>query len=163
MVVPEGTGSTFTVKLVGVTSAAKFAVTEAAAAVMANNIPMFILAILVGMALSIPLFMALWFSTALVAINDQQATTALKFSFQACLKNWLPFLVYGLAFLVIGIVIMAATAAASGLLAFFISSDGSFFLAFLPFLLMILIGFPLTIIGGISVFTSFKDVFYKSD
>src|SRR5262245_34968038 len=47
------------------------------------------------LALSIPIYMALWFAPALVALNDLGAGDALKASFRACLKNIVPFLLYG--------------------------------------------------------------------
>lgn len=55
-----------------------------------------LLAMLLAMALSVPLFMAIWFAPALVVFNNMQPVPALKASFDACLKNMLPFLVYGL-------------------------------------------------------------------
>jgi uncharacterized membrane protein len=58
--------------------------------------PSFYLAVLVGMALMIPLMMAFWFAPSLVALNDVPALSAMKLSFVGCLKNILPFLLYGL-------------------------------------------------------------------
>ena len=63
-----------------------------------------LLAILIGLALYVPLAMALWFAPALVIFNDMQPVPALKSSFDACLKNIIPFLVYGIAFLVLAII-----------------------------------------------------------
>lgn len=60
-----------------------------------------LLAILVSLALSVPLFMAIWFAPALVLFNNMQPVPALKASFNACLKNMIPFLVYGLITLVL--------------------------------------------------------------
>ncbi len=62
--------------------------------------PSFYLAMLVGMALMIPLMMAFWFAPSLVALNDVPALSAMKLSFIGCLKNILPFLLYGLIALV---------------------------------------------------------------
>ncbi len=59
------------------------------------------LAMVLSLALSVPLFMALWFAPALVLFNNMQAVEALKASFDACLKNTLPFLVYSLIALVL--------------------------------------------------------------
>jgi len=53
------------------------------------------LAALVMLALAIPVYMAIWFSYALVVINDFEVVRALKTSFSGCLKNVVPFLVYG--------------------------------------------------------------------
>lgn len=55
-----------------------------------------LLAVLFAVALSVPIFMALWFAPALVVFNNMRPVPALKASFNACLKNMLPFLVYGL-------------------------------------------------------------------
>jgi hypothetical protein len=54
----------------------------------------------VGITLSLPLLMALWFAPLLVYFHDVTPVAALKLSFVACLKNTLPMLVYGLALLI---------------------------------------------------------------
>ena len=59
------------------------------------------LAMLLSLALSVPLFMAIWFAPALVFFNNMPALEALRASFNACLKNTLPFLVYGLIVMVL--------------------------------------------------------------
>jgi uncharacterized membrane protein len=66
--------------------------------------PGLILAVLIAVALAIPLAMAYWFAPALVALNGLPAIEAMKTSFSGCLKNILPFLVYGLVALVAAIV-----------------------------------------------------------
>jgi uncharacterized membrane protein len=66
--------------------------------------PGLIVAVLVGVALAIPLAMAYWFAPALVALNGLGAIEAMKMSFAGCLKNILPFLVYGLVVLLAAIV-----------------------------------------------------------
>jgi uncharacterized membrane protein len=63
-----------------------------------------LLGVLVAVALSVPLMMAYWFAPALVALNGFSAVDAMKTSFSACLKNILPFLIYGLVGLVLAIV-----------------------------------------------------------
>lgn len=60
-----------------------------------------VLAMLLSMLLSVPLVMAIWFAPALVVFNGMQPIPALKASFNACLKNMVPFLVYGLIALVL--------------------------------------------------------------
>lgn len=64
----------------------------------------FLLAGLVATALSIPIYMALWFAPALVVLRGLAPVAAMKESFQGCLKNIVPFLIYGLVMLVLGIV-----------------------------------------------------------
>jgi uncharacterized membrane protein len=63
-----------------------------------------LLAVLIMLALSIPLYMALWFSYPLIVLNDFGVGQALKTSFFACLKNILPFLLYGILMFLIAIV-----------------------------------------------------------
>lgn len=65
-------------------------------------VPM-ILLFLVGFALMVPLAMALWFAPALVIFHEVQAFEAMKTSFFVCLKNFVPFLVYGLVYIVLAI------------------------------------------------------------
>ena len=62
------------------------------------------LAVLVALALYVPLAMALWFAPALTVFNDAQPVAALKTSFNACLKNIVPFLVYGIILFVLSII-----------------------------------------------------------
>ena len=64
-------------------------------------------ALLVGMALSVPLSMAIWFAPLLVVFRDEKPGQALRASFRACLKNMSAFLVYGLVILVPLILLMA--------------------------------------------------------
>ena len=63
----------------------------------------FLLAGLVAMALSIPIYMALWFAPALVVLRGLAPVAAVKESFFGCLKNIVPFLIYGIVMLVLGI------------------------------------------------------------
>jgi len=62
------------------------------------------LAALVGLALSVPLSMAIWFAPALVVFKNMLPIPAMQASFFVCLKNTLPFLVYGLLVVVLAIV-----------------------------------------------------------
>lgn len=135
---------------------------EAISAAMESNMPLFFLAPLVAMALSIPLMMCFWFATGLVAISGQKAVASLKLSFSGCLRNILPFLVYGLAFLFIGIAMMIGFSVITGLLAFFFGENGSMLFIVLPMLVLALVAFPLMVISGLTMFTSFKDVYYEA-
>lgn len=62
------------------------------------------LAMLIVLALSVPLAMAFWFAPALVAFRGASPIDALKASFSACLKNVMPFLIYGILLLVLSVV-----------------------------------------------------------
>ncbi len=64
----------------------------------------FFIAMLVFLALLVPLVMAIWFAPALVVFRDVAPLAAMKSSFSACLKNIVPFLVYGVIAFVLFIV-----------------------------------------------------------
>lgn len=84
------------------------------------------------MAAFVPIAMAFWFASVLVALQDVSPTAAIRMSFSACLKNMVPFLLYGLIFLVLGIV------------------------ALIPFGLGLLVVVPLLIT---STYAAYRDIF----
>ena len=88
--------------------------------------------ILVAMLFVIPILMAYWFAPVLVGLNNLTAFNALKLSFMACLKNMLPFLLYGLIFM------------------------GLLIVAIIPFGLGLLVVIPVMMT---SLYTSYADVF----
>jgi hypothetical protein len=49
-----------------------------------------------------------WFAPALVTLRGVRAVEAMKLSFVACLRNWVPFLVYGIIVVVAGVVLTTA-------------------------------------------------------
>ena len=75
-----------------------------------------LLAALVAAGLLVPVGMAIWFAPALVVLNGFGVADALKTSFAACLRNIVPFLVYGVIFL--GLAIVASVPFMLGWLAF---------------------------------------------
>ena len=94
-----------------------------------------LLAALVVMALSIPVYMGLWFSYALVALNDFPVIQALKTSFSGCAKNIWAFLVYGVMIFLLAIA------------------------ASIPLMLGWLILRPVLMA---SLYTGYRDVFYEA-
>ncbi|MDX2218138.1 MAG: BPSS1780 family membrane protein [Burkholderiales bacterium] len=60
-----------------------------------------LLAALIALALYVPLLMAYWFAVPLVHFHDMAPIDAMKTSFMGCLKNMLPFLLYGIVSLVL--------------------------------------------------------------
>jgi len=88
---------------------------------------------LLTLGLSIPLYMALWFAPCLVMFHDLEPTQALAQSFSACLKNVVPFLVYGV------VVMIFAVLAAIPL--------GLGFLVLVPIVLA-------------SIYTAYRDIFF---
>jgi len=61
------------------------------------------LGVLVALALLVPVMMAIWFAPALVVFHDKGAVDAMKESFTGCLRNIVPFLVYGIVMMVLGV------------------------------------------------------------
>jgi uncharacterized membrane protein len=67
-----------------------------AGAVAGAAIMLMLLGLLVMMLLFIPVAMAVWFAPCLIVFHNLQAIDAMKLSFDACMKNMVPFLIYGL-------------------------------------------------------------------
>jgi uncharacterized membrane protein len=95
-----------------------------------------LLAALVGLALAFVFSMAMWFAAALVVFRGSAPVDAMKTSWAASLANFVPFLVYGLIWIVAAVV------------------------ASIPFLLGWLLLMPLTMLG---IYCSYKDIFEASD
>jgi uncharacterized membrane protein len=94
------------------------------------------LGVLVVMALAIPLLAAYWFAPALAMLHDVPAIPAMKESFAACMRNFVPLLVYGLVMLALLLV------------------------AVLPLLLGLIAWAPLMLA---TVYTSYRSVFTEAD
>jgi hypothetical protein len=62
--------------------------------------PRMMMAMIVGIGVSLPLIMAVWFAPLLVFFDDMKPLPALISSLWACLKNILPLLIYGIVVLV---------------------------------------------------------------
>jgi len=74
--------------------------------------PAILMAFLLGMALFMPLMMLIWFAPPLLTLNKEIGILrAMKLSFIGCLKNILPFLLYGL----IGLLLMIVASIPLGL------------------------------------------------
>ena len=89
----------------GVSLFSAFSTTDpeaAAAAVAGAAVPMLIGG-LVALALTVPLIAAYWFAPALVMIHNMAPVAAMKESFFACFRNFVPFLIYGIIMTVLAI------------------------------------------------------------
>lgn len=62
------------------------------------------LLVLIGAAAAIPLAMAFWFAPTLVVLGGIPAWDAMKLSFSGSLRNIVPFLVYGLLLMLLGVI-----------------------------------------------------------
>ncbi|MBI3936269.1 MAG: hypothetical protein HY323_04770 [Betaproteobacteria bacterium] len=90
------------------------------------------LGLLVGLAFYIPLIMLAWFAPLLVVFHGMAPVAAMKSSFSACLKNIVPFLIYGIVIVVLWV------------------------LASIPLLLGLLVLLPVIFC---SVYASYKDIY----
>lgn len=64
----------------------------------------FLTGLLIALALLVPVIMAIWFAPALIVFNKLDAIPAMKQSFAACLRNIVPFLIYGVIAFALNIV-----------------------------------------------------------
>lgn len=78
---------------------------DVAALVMSSAMSI-LLGTLVVLALLVPLLAAYWFAPALVVMHGMAPVAAMKESFSACFRNFVPFLVYGIVMSVFAIVAM---------------------------------------------------------
>ncbi len=65
-------------------------------AAIENGMTDIVLPMLIMMLVMIPLFMAVWFAPVLIVSHDVSIFKAMSLSFKACLKNFLPFFLYGI-------------------------------------------------------------------
>jgi len=103
------------------------------------------LALAVGAAVYLPLLMLIWFAPLLVVFNGLAPVAAMKLSFAACVRNMLPFMVYGAAILLLWLVLSlpAVLGAIGGLLVI------ALLVASIPVLIC-------------SIYTSYKDIFMRN-
>ncbi len=59
---------------------------------------------LIAISLSVPLIMAAWFSPLLVIFHNVPPIQAMKKSFSACLRNFIPFQLYGVVIIILAII-----------------------------------------------------------
>jgi hypothetical protein len=90
---------------------------------------------LITMGLAVPVYMALWFAPALVVLREMPLIEALKQSFRGCLRNVVPFLVYGIVAMVLSMI------------------------AVIPLLLGLLVLIPVIMA---SVYVAFRDIFFHA-
>lgn len=106
-----------------------------------------------------------WFAPALVVLHGVTGWRAMQISFIASLRNWLPFLVYGLIALAVMIVAGVVVIGVSfGLLASAFSSSTSGVTAFIAFMVIVgvVVGVMGLVVGPIvfgSTFAAYRDIF----
>jgi len=95
-----------------------------------------LLGMVVGMAVFVPVLMAVWFAPLLIVFHNQPPVEAMKMSYTASLRNTLPLLIYGVAVLVLGII------------------------ASIPLMLGLIVLLPVLVC---SIYASYKDIFTMAD
>jgi hypothetical protein len=90
--------------ILAVGAGAFFATARGDPAALAAIAPGVLIAWLLAIGLAVPVYMALWFAPALVVLREMPPIEALKQSFGGCLRNIVPFLVYGVVMLVLGVI-----------------------------------------------------------
>ncbi len=88
------------------------AANPAAVEAMRAAAPRVTLALIAGIAISLPLMMAVWFAPLIVFFDDIKPLSALTLSLWACLRNVLAFLVYGMVVIAVLVVLMPISLAA---------------------------------------------------
>ncbi len=117
-----------------------------------------LLPFLIMLLIVIPVSMCFWFAIPLVGLNGMNVFESFGTSFSACMKNILPFLIYGLIFFGLYMVLMVIIAVLVPQLAIGESKTGIIvmMLIFLPIFLSLM---P---IGMLSMYGSYKDIFYRN-
>ena len=101
---------------------------EAFESMLTDNPMMLVLAGLVAMLFVIPITMMGWFSPILIAIHKVPMTKAMAMSFKGCMRNIVPFLLYGIVMLIL--FIAGALLLGLGLLVVIPIAYGSMFMSF---------------------------------
>ena len=73
------------------------AITQETVAAMRGAAPRLLLSVCVGLAIAVPVMLAVWFAPMLVFFDDMKPGPAMLMSLWACLRNIMPMLVYAIA------------------------------------------------------------------
>ena len=113
------------------------------------------LAVLVAIAVALPLYMFLWFAVPLIVLGGLDVGAALKASFSGCLKNIVPFLVWSVVVLLLWVAVAIPPLVlwqAVGLVTAIVTY----------ILLMIAWGLLLGPVLMVSVYLGYRDIFYDA-
>ena len=110
-----------------------------------------LMAMLVVLGLSIPLYMAFWFAIPLVTLRGLDVMPAMKLSLAACMDNMQPFVVWSVPPLLFTIVVVAPLGVAVATRSLLLG------LVSVPLLLLDLV--LLAALTFASIYTSYRDVF----
>lgn len=131
--------------------------------------PMFLILILTGFGLAIFVYAAIWFAPALVALDGEEALTAMKKSVKACFKNILPMFWYSLVLIAGYILLLIPILITFILLVVFMKLNINTMASFAPANPLIMIGIGVYFIATLfifiaitmsSLYASYRDIFY---
>jgi hypothetical protein len=128
---------------------------EIVAAAMGPGLVLFLLIALLFM---VPLLMLYWFAPALVALDGMGAAEAMRMSFFGCVKNIVPFIVYGLALFFI----LVAFSLLFGLLTALLGAVAEM-LALVAALLLIPLMLVFAAVVLLSIYAAYQDVFHADE
>ena len=126
---------------------------------------------LVVLVIAFVFMMLNWFAPALVALRGATALDAMKASFLSCLRNWVPFLIYGMievAVLVAAVLVFGGLAFMLGAGAMFSGDAGSWLAAAALFFVFFLLAIALfaLVVGPVvfgSIYAAYKDTLSRDD
>lgn len=154
-------GATFVTMLIGRMLLPQASLME----ILLNPVDLLLLAA-VFLALVLPVTMLLWFGPPLIVLSDESVGAALRSSFLACAKNWLPFTVYGLILLVFFMVAPFLAASAGGYIWLSFNPgpptpDSLFGMVVLATALSLAVSCLFLPLLFTSLYASFRDIFYR--
>lgn len=117
-----------------------------------------LIGVLVLMGLIVPILMAVWFTPALIIFHDLEPIEACKVSFRGCLKNFMPYMVWGIGLLLIFLV---PTVPIGILIALKGADFGAIGIGLL-FMISILFGVLSMPITMSSTYASYRDIYYRA-
>jgi hypothetical protein len=111
--------------------------------VVASSAVSIVVGLLVALALWVPLLAAYWFAPTVVVLDGVPPVQAMKASFAACLRNFVPFLAYGAVMLLVMLVALVP----------------SLLIPFVGWLVSVAAFVVLYILNVTTTYTAYKDIF----
>jgi uncharacterized membrane protein len=110
-----------------------------------------------------------WFAPALIILREAKPLAAMQASFSACMRNWVPFLVYGAIGILIGLIVMVlfvVMVVVFGISAFTGGQGGwgSAILGIIAFVVLcVALGLAMTPVVFGSTYAGYRDMFARAD
>ncbi len=124
-----------------------------------QNLPFFLIGILVAFGLSIPLIMSIWLAPSLAAIADLGGLESMKMSLRASLRNLIPQFVYGLGLFILAFMFSLLIGFCAGIVAAIAGENSFFFVTFIPLFIALILAAPAMVTLFLSVYMAFRKIF----